>query len=128
MGRIVERCPNLETTMATRPFDTPRVVERLEGAGVPAEQARMHASVFADVLQQTISAEGECMAERFASKQETGAEFSQIEVSLEKLDAKIDTTAAELKSELVRWMVSVVVSVGVLQTALIAGLLLKIVH
>ena len=114
--------------MATRPFDTPRVVERLEGAGVPAEQARMHASVFADVLQQTISAEGECMAERFANKQETGVEFSQIKVSLEKLDAKIDTTAAELKSELVRWMVSVVVSVGVLQTALIAGLLLKIVH
>lgn len=110
--------------MASSPFDTLKVVERLEGAGVPAGQARMHVSVLFDVLTQTLSAE----SERFADKQEVAAEFSQVKVALEKLDAKISTTAADLKSELMRWVVSVVVSVGILQTALIAGLLLKIVH
>ncbi len=114
--------------MASSPFDTLKVVERLEGAGVPAEQARMHASVLSDVLTQTISAESACLSERFANKQEVAAEFSEVKFALEKLDAKISTTAAELKSELIRWVVSVVVSVGILQTALIAGLFLKIVH
>jgi len=112
--------------MAPSPFDTLNVVERLESAGIPAEQARMHAAVLADILKETISVETECMAERFANKREAAAELNQFKVALEKLDAKIGTTAAELKSELIRWVLTVVVSVGILQTAFIAGLILKI--
>ena len=79
------------------------------------------------------------MAERCADKAEVSAEFCEVKIALEKLDAKVDkfataldakivATAAELKSELIRWVVTVAVSVGVLQLALITGLLLKLVH
>lgn len=63
--------------MTSIPFDTLKMMERLESAGFTNAQARV-----------------------------------QIEV------------LAEVKSELIRW----VVSVGVLQTALIAALLLKLTH
>ena len=45
-------------------------------------------------------------------------------IAIEKLDAKIDKSVLDLKSELIRWMVSV----GILQMALIAGLVLKLAH
>jgi len=110
------------------PFDTLRMVERLESVGVPREQATMQASLLAEVM----CAEESRNAERFASKPEVSTEFVSITAALEKtetrLEAKIETTAADLKSELIRWVLTVVASVGILQTALIAGLLLKFLH
>ncbi|MYN46614.1 DUF1640 domain-containing protein [Pseudoduganella sp. FT93W] len=121
--------------MASSPFDTLKVVERLEGAGVPAAQARAHVAVLSDVLTQTLTAESENMAELYLPRQESSAEFSLVRIALEKLDAKVekldakvDARLAELRSELIRWVVTVAVSLGILQTALISGLLLKLLH
>ena len=41
-----------------------------------------------------------------------------------KIDLKINASTADVKSELIRWLVSI----GILQMALIAGLALKLVH
>jgi len=110
--------------MDASPFDTLKMVERLESVGVPAEQARMHASLLAEAM----SAEGASAVERFADKQGVSLEFALIKATIEKLEirleAKIDKGLADLKSEMIRW----VVSVGILQTALIAGLVLKLAH
>jgi len=104
--------------MTTSPFDTLKMAERLQEAGVPVEQAKMHAMVLAEALTEA------SYTDRFASEPKVAAEFSLIRIALEKLDAKIDKTAAELRTEMIRW----VVTVGILQTGLISGLLLKLLH
>ncbi|NHZ67112.1 hypothetical protein [Massilia genomosp. 1] len=109
--------------MTAIPFDTLKMVQRLESAGVPSDQAKVQAAVLAEV----ISAEDLSITERFSAKADVLAELAGIRASIEKmdtrLDSKIDKTVAEAKAELVRW----VVGVGMLQMALIAGLVLKLV-
>jgi hypothetical protein len=99
-------------------FDTQKMVERLEGVGVPPAQARMHTVLLAEA----VSAVETTIIERCASKQDIAQGFVEMRAVIDKLDARVDTRVAELKSEMIRW----VVSVGILQTALIAALLLKL--
>jgi hypothetical protein len=135
--------------MATIPFDTLKMVDRLVEAGVPAPQAKVQT----ELLAEAISAEDFSITERFSNKHEVTQELLSIDIKLDKfesrtqialdkldskidkgiaeldskikvLDSKLDKSMAELKSELIRW----VVSVGMLQFGLIAGLLLKLVH
>lgn len=106
--------------MTSIPFDTLKMMERLESAGFTNAQARVQIEVLAEV----IGKESAGVADRYLSKQEFAPEIAGIRASLGTLDVKIDKVAAEVKSELIRW----VVSVGVLQTTLIAALLLKLTH
>jgi beta-phosphoglucomutase-like phosphatase (HAD superfamily) len=102
-------------------FDTQKMVERLEGVGVPPAQARMHTVLLAEA----ISAVETTIIERCASKQDLERLEARVEVRMAGFDARLagfDARLAELKSELIR----LVVTVGVLQTALIAALLLKL--
>jgi hypothetical protein len=106
-------------------FDTQKMVDRLEDAGVPPAQARVHTVLLAEA----ISALETAIIERCASKHDVANGFMEIKAALDRLDARVDTRLAavdtrmaELKSELIRW----VVSVGILQMALIAALMLKL--
>ncbi|WP_232429632.1 MULTISPECIES: hypothetical protein [unclassified Janthinobacterium] len=115
-----------EILMAAIAFDTLKMAERLESAGMPAAQAKMQATVLAEV----ITAEDASIVDRFSSKQDVAVELAAIKAGIEKLDSKISQSAAEFKAlnsdtkaELIRW----VVSVGILQMALVAGLVLKLV-
>lgn len=101
-------------------FDTLKMVERFESAGFSVDQAKMTATVLAEI----ISAEDASIADRFASKQDVAMELAAIRAAIERIDSKIDKSSAELRSELIRW----VVSVGILQMALISGLVLKLAH
>lgn len=161
--------------MASLPFDTLEMVERLEDAGVPTAQAKVQVSMLAEVIR----SEDASISDRFVSKQDVIQELASIRTLIEKLDAKtntrfemldakidskfgmldakidskfgmldgkidaniktldtkidanigmldikIDKSASDVKSELIRW----VVTVGILQMALIAGLVLKLAH
>ena len=104
--------------MAAIPFDTLKMAERLERAGFSIEQAKVQAAMLAEI----IGAEDASIVERFSSKHDVSRELTESRSSIEKLEAKIDRTVSEAKAELVRW----VVGVGLLQMALIAGLVLKL--
>ena len=110
--------------MTSIPFDTLKMMERLESAGFTNAQAKAQAEVLAEV----IGKEKAHAAERYASKHDVAQELVGIKASIDNLGAtlnlKIDRSAAEVKSELIRW----VISVGVLQMALIAALILKLTH
>jgi hypothetical protein len=106
-------------------FDTQKMVERLEEVGVPPAQARMHTVLLAEA----ISALETTIIERCASKHDVAQGFAEMRAAIEKLDARfdmrlagVDTRMAELKSDLMRW----VVTVGILQMALIGALVLKL--
>lgn len=112
-------------------FDTLKYMERLEHVGVPSEQARVQVEALAEVLSDEVCR----IADQYATKKDFAQEVSGLrqEVGGSRLELKaeinalrLDTKAsiAEAKADLIRW----VVGVGILQMALIAGLVLKLVN
>jgi chromosome segregation ATPase len=120
--------------------DTQKMVRQLEEAGVSPLQARAHIAVLVEVIVAMETA----IIERCATKQDLAQGFSDLKAAIQSLDTKfdvrfadvdvrfanVDTRFAEVdarmakqETRLTRW----VVSVGILQTALIAALLLKLV-
>lgn len=71
--------------MTTITFDTLQFAKKLKEAGVPERQAEVQAEAMAEIIE-----------ERLATK-----------LDLEKLEAKIDLKIAELKAELIKWMLGV---------------------
>ena len=82
--------------MAALTFDTLKFAEKLIAAGVPEAQAKAEASALSEVLE---------------------VNFNEV-VTKEHLDYKL----AELKSELIKW----VVGLALAQTGLLVGILLKL--
>lgn len=95
--------------MSTITFDTLQFVQRLKKAGIAEAEAEAIAEAVRDV-----QASGEV-----ATKQDIALIRQDLEVTKAHLEVKI----AETKADLVRW----VVGVGVLQTALIAAMLLRLI-
>lgn len=142
--------------MTTSSFDAVKVAERLQDAGVPAGQAREHALLLCEVLHEAVQGHDASLAENFVTRREFTFEIGELKAALAKLDAKVTMLEAKiavlaanvasletrfadfeqhldlkikaaiagLKTELILW----VVSVGILQSALITGLVLKVVH
>lgn len=101
-------------------FDTLKVVEQLEKAGYSSQQAKAHASVLVEVM----SDEAERVADKFATKSDFTQELAAIRAEVNSLHQDMKVLNSDTKAEIVRW----VVGVGMLQMALIAGLVLKLVH
>lgn len=118
------------------PIDTQQVVEKLTGAGVPDQQAKAHAAVLNDALQDFEARTGD----RYVTKQDLSEALAPIHEALVRLDAridaleakidavdakidtKIDAAVAKVKAEVALW----IVSAGFLQTGIIAALILEI--
>jgi DNA-binding transcriptional MerR regulator len=92
--------------MTTLTFDTLQFVQRLKKAGVKDAEAEAIAEAVRDVQANA----------DLATKSDLKRDLAEVKAGLE---VKI----AETKAELVKW----VVSVGVLQTAIIAALLMKLI-
>lgn len=90
---------------ATITFDTLVFANKLKEVGVPPKQAEMQAELLAGVLE-----------DKLATKQD-------IQGAKQELDFKIDLRAAELKNDLIRW----VLGISVAQAAIIISCL-KFIH
>jgi hypothetical protein len=105
------------------PLDVLKIVERLERGGVPHEQARVQATVLAEV----IGDERKRVDARYLPREALAHELWPIKSSIEKLDAKVDRldlkiekTASDVKNEVLRWMFSLwFLQTGFLATVLI---------
>lgn len=116
--------------MSEMRFDTEKMVEQLEDAGVPQAQARAHVSL----LVNSITTNEASIIEHCASKQEVADQVTPIKAEFEKLRLHVDAEfekqrldfkagLGDTRADLIKW----VVSVGILQMALIAALVLKFV-
>ena len=85
--------------MAAIPFDTLKMAEKLEAAGFTHAQAKAQAEVLTEV-----------------ASSDRGTVASKLDIADVKLEIE------RVKADLIKW----VVSVGILQTAMIAALVLKI--
>ena len=95
--------------MITITFDTHQFVRKLRDAGISEAQAEVITEVMRDAVASADVA--------------TKSDVESIRKDMEILRAELKKDIAETKSELVRW----VVGAGFLQTALIAGLLIKLI-
>lgn len=105
--------------MSTVFFDTHQFITDLKQAGMPEAQAevitRLQQQAVAATLEQ---AKHDYRLDELASRRDVLA----LEAKIEILRAETKQGLAETKAELVRW----VVGAGLLQTALITGVLLKV--
>jgi len=94
--------------MTTLAFDTYAYIRKLKESGITEEQARAQVEALSLALEQFQS---ELHLSESATKQD-----------VRESELKLELKIAETKAELVRW----IVGAGFLQTALIAGLLIKL--
>ena len=128
-------------------LDVLNIIERLEGGGVPHEQAKVQAAVLVDV----VTGECKCMKARYVTRGDLSAALVPLESGIQVVDAKvdrltvetkataerlafeakataellgmrIDKTASDLKSEMMKWTISV----WFLQLGLFAALLFQL--
>jgi hypothetical protein len=115
-------------------LDTQKMVDRLEEAGVPPAQARAHAALLVDVIS---SVDGHS-TERYATKDNVSravdelranADSNLVEIKAEFVAVRAEMQAGldRLRTELTKWVLTVVLAVGILQSALISALLLKLI-
>ncbi len=76
--------------MSTLVFDTHAFIKRLRGAGFTEEQAE----IFADEHRKLIE-------DRLATKQD----LKEVEMRIKESETKLETRMAELKAELIKWMI-----------------------
>ncbi|KQX02023.1 hypothetical protein ASC94_05505 [Massilia sp. Root418] len=97
--------------MSAYEFNLSRYAERLEAAGVPREQALVHAELTADTLQQLVTKEhlhSELLALEARMETRTGSRFEVFEARLEArfaaFEARIETRLAKMQADLFRWL------------------------
>lgn len=100
--------------MAVATFDTLKFANTLKAAGVPDKQAEAQAAAFAEVIQINLK---DLVAKDDLAREaaDTRKEVHDVE---QRLTAKIDTLAAQLRGEMavMKWMLGVIVAgiVGIL--------------
>ena len=92
-------------------FDTQRAVDRLVDAGVALPQARAHAAVLAEVIG-SVNAHFD---ERYATKEDLALAVKELKLEM-----------AKNRTDMMRWVLTVVVAASFIQSSLIIGLILKL--
>jgi hypothetical protein len=108
--------------MTTFILDTLEYATRLKAGGYTEQQAETSARALADVFEkQTVN-----KAEVFQHEENLRHDLRETELKLEarirEAELKLEARISETKAELTRW----VVGVGVLQTTVIIGVLMKV--
>ena len=99
--------------MTALALDTHAYVKRLKEAGFTEQQA--------EVLAET---QAELITDQLASKLDIENLRSELKRDLKELELRLEAKLADTRSEIIRWTIGA----GIFQTALIAALLLKLVH
>jgi len=111
--------------MSTLTFDTLKFANRLKTAGVPAGHAEAEAKALSEVLETNL---GELATKTDLREVETGLrheigdvrhEIGDLRKDLQRVEERFDTKLANLKFELLKWMIGLAVA----QAGLIIGLL-----
>jgi hypothetical protein len=118
----------------TNRFDTLTYAKDLERAGIPHDQAKIQTEMFAEVFQEVDTVKQDVAALRSETKQEISASRNETKQEIlalkNDMDVKfaiVDAKFSELKFEIIRWVLGIVLSVSVAQGTLVISLL-RILH
>lgn len=104
--------------MTSITFDTYAFVIKLKEAGVPEQQAAAQIETLTKAIDSALE------QVRHEHDLDNLVTNKDLDTRIRELELKVAKDIAESKAEMIRW----VVGVGVLQTALITGMLLKLTH
>ncbi|MCU6496357.1 hypothetical protein LPN04_00960 [Rugamonas sp. A1-17] len=102
-------------------FDSHKYAKRLIDAGIPPQAADVQAETMSEMMAH--------VAASTTTVEKQDNKIGHLDAKIDRLDAKIDRVAAELSAQIernakesTRWLMGVVISVGLLQSALVTGL------
>jgi len=104
--------------MSTIVLDTLEYATKLKAGGFSEQQAETQARALADVLERQMATKAEVSEHENLLR----PDIAGIQRDLRETELRLEAKIAETKADLIRW----VVAVGVLQSTLIIGVLLKV--
>lgn len=117
--------------MSTIILDTLNFADKLKAGGFTDQQAEAQTRAFAEVMEKQLATKQDVDAHEASIKRDIHESENRLEMKIKELEIKLElkiaetnVRIAETKSELIRW----VVAVGVLQSTLIVGVLLRVAH
>ncbi len=109
--------------MSAVPFNTHAFVKRLQGAGFTQEQAEVIADIQLEASTATVEqAKHDFHLDDIATRRDLDSRVREAELKLEAKISETNARISESKAELTRW----IIGAGLLQTSLIAGMLMKV--
>lgn len=109
--------------MTTLTFDTHDIIKKFREKGLSEDLAEFQVEAIKDVVKQAVNqVQHDYNLNELATKKDLDSRITETELKIELVRADLKRDIAETKAELIRW----VVGVGLLQTALIAGLVIKL--
>ena len=109
--------------MSTSSFDTHEFFNELKGAGFSEQQAEVITKLQKTTINTTLEqARHDYQLDDLATKRDLKELELVLKRDIKELELRFEVKLAENKADLIRW----VVGVGVLQTALITALLIKL--
>ena len=110
--------------MTTAAFDTHAYVKKLTEVGFTEPQAETLAQAQAELIDSQLASKRDLKEAEVALTRDLREEEANLKRDLKELELRFEARLADTKAEIIRWTVGA----GVLQTALIVALLLKLVH
>ncbi len=109
--------------MTTLALDTYALVAKLKEAGIPEPQAAAQVETIAKAIDSAMEqARHEHNIDNLVTTKDLDARIRETELKIDLVRSELKRDLAETKADLIRW----VVGVGMLQTALITALLIKL--
>jgi len=109
--------------MTTLAIDTYALVAQLKEAGIPEPQAAAQVATITKAIDTALEqARHKYDLDRLLTNKDLDSRIKETELKIELVRSELKRDLAETKADLVRW----VVGVGILQSVLVAGLVLKL--
>jgi len=109
--------------MTTLVIDTYALVAQLKEAGIPEPQAAAQVATITKAIDTALEqARHKYDLDRLLTNKDLDSRIKETELKIELVRSELKRDLAETKADLVRW----VVGVGILQSVLVAGLVLKL--
>lgn len=109
--------------MTTLALDTYALVAKLKEAGIPEPQAAAQVETIVKAIDSVMEqARHEHNIDNLVTTKDLDARIRETELKIDLVRSELKRDLAETKADLIRW----VVGVGMLQTALITALLIKL--
>ena len=104
-------------------IDTYALVTKLKEAGIPEQQAAAQVEIITKTIDTAIE---QARHENHIDDMATKRDFKELELKIELVKSDLKRDIAESKDDLRKWMTTVVFGTAILQTAIIAALVLKL--
>lgn len=104
------------------PFDALTFIQTLTEAGVPQQQAEAQAKAFKTAHEENL----DCLATKQDLKnleQEIKQEIKEVKQEIKDIRLEMDLKCSMLKTDIIKWVLSIVFSVSAAQAAVIVALL-----